>query len=582
MTDGTLEVEQVSQDALRRFVGGRGIASKILIDEVSPDVEPLGPQNKLVLAAGPLAGTIVPASARYEIVAKSPLTGTISCCNAGGHFGAALKMAGYDAIVVEGASQTPVYIWLDDERVTVEPAADLWGMGIHETTGAIRNRTDESVRVLGIGPSGEALVRIAAPSDAGFWSSGGAGLGAVMGSKKLKAIAVRGTGFVTVSDREALRKAMLRAQQNLQGNRFTCQQLPAYGTGALIRTAIDAGVLPTRNFQIGCFPEATKITGEAVADQLLVGTAACFGCPLACGRIIRLGPKPSTARSRGPEYEHLAAFGSCCGIDDLDAIAWASGKCREYGLDPTSAGLAIACAMELAEGGVMSAQDAGGQLGFGDAASLRGLLESVCSQEGLGQLLGRGAFEVAHAYNRPDAFVGIGREEMGVLDPRGDRAIALHCATAITRADQLAGALRLWGKTDGESMGRRVKNVQDASAALSSAGFCPLTASALDLDDIATALSAATGVSYTPLELLQAGERIWNAEHAFNLRCGAGVREHKLPERMRQPLAEGPAAGRSAHVEDDLPGYYEAREWDDDGKPSAASAGRLGLQVVAS
>ena len=542
--------EALDPDVAQACIGGRGLAAGYLFKELEPNVNPLAPQNKLVIAAGPLAGTAAPAGSRYQVVGKSPLTKRISCQNAGGHFGAAIKQAGYDAILIQGKANNPVYVWIENDKIEIRPADSLWGKTTGDAQQSISKQIAEGAHVLCIGPAGEVQTPVASISDSGLWSAGGAGLGAVMGSKNLKAVAIKGAEAVAVADRDRFRAAMRRALKRIQSEHLTSTRFAAYGTGALVHPINDRGLLPTENFRRGTFAAASKISGEAVADSLLLRRFACFACPIGCGRHTR-------GNGRGTEIEHLWALGSNCGIDDLSAISQAAHLCYEYGLDPVETGSAIAVAMELAESGAISAKDAGRELRFGDATAMVQLVHEISRQEGFGRILAKGGHHVANAFGNPDTAIGVREHALAAYDPRGNEALALHYATSLSGDDHLALGLRLWDRP----LAAAVKQAQDLAAAMGSAGVCPLVSFAIPLEDAAQLLTAATGVDYDADGLLLAGERIWNLERAFALKAGTDAKD-RLPARMEQPLQDGPSAGRLTSVSNHLQSYYQSRGWD--------------------
>ena len=531
---GTTASEELPMEVAKEYIGGYGLASSYLTKEVDPGIDALGPQNKLVIAAGPLVGTSAPSSSRYQVASKSPLTGTIACQNAGGHFGAAIKQAGYDAIIIEGRAKSPVYISINDNEIKIRPADDLWGKSVSDAERSIARQT-EGAQVIAIGQAGESLAAIASISDGGLWSAGGAGLGAVMGSKNVKAVAIKGTQPVAVADPAGFKTAADRMMARIQSERLTSMRLPAYGTGALVHSINDRGLLPTQNFKQGTFAAASKISGEAVADNLLVRRFACFSCPVGCGRSIKGG-------GRAPELEHLWALGSNCGIDDLSAIAKAANLCYEYGLNPVETGAAIATAAELAEKGAILPE---GRMKFGDAAMMVELVQEMGQMQDFGKVLAKCSRSLAEAYDHPDASVSIREQAIAAYDPRGNDALALHYATSLGNDDHLALGLRLWAQADVSAL----KTAQDVTRASSSAGMCPLASFAASAEEVASLISAATGVRYDADALQLAGARIWSQERDFAKKAGVDL-AGKLPARLE-----------TSPVANLLETYYEARGW---------------------
>lgn len=554
LDSGTASPEPLGTDIAARCIGGRGLASRYILDEMDASVDALDPASIVVVATGPLAGTSAPAASRYQVAGKSPLTGMLSFLNAGGHFGAELKRAGYDALIIRGRATRPVYIWIENDSVAIRPADGIWGKGVGDVERALRKETQEGACVVSIGPAGERLVKIATIANGGLWSAGGAGLGAVLGSKNVKAIAVKGSKPVRVADFAEFNRATAKAMDRIASDRFTSIRLPAYGTGALVHLANDREVLPTANFRRGTFAAAAKISGEAVADDLLSKSFACFGCPIACGRYTKVGD--GSLKGKGPEFEHLWALGSNCLIDDLSAVATAAYLCQELGLDPVEAGCAIATAMELRERGAISNKDVGAELRFGDGELVVKLLKDIGSQEGFGRALGEGGHSLAEKAGQPDAFVGTRGQALAAYHPRRNEALALHYATSFSADDHLAVGLRVMDRPEPSAL----KTIQDEIAAVTSAGICPLVSSVLRSDEVAQLLTEAAGTTYGPGDLLKAGESMWNADAAFARKAGVPL-SALLPARLSQPRLEEPLPKMGVAIGPLLEAYHKMRGW---------------------
>ncbi|MCD6443049.1 MAG: aldehyde ferredoxin oxidoreductase family protein, partial [Thermotogae bacterium] len=371
LTTGEIRKEDLPENLARKFIGGRGLASKILFDELDPKVDPLSPDNKIIFATGPLTGTPAPTGGRYMVVTKGPLTGTIASSNSGGFWGAELKMAGYDMVIVEGKAEKPVYISIMDDDVKIKDASHLWGLNTHETTDKLLEEFgDEKAKVACIGPAGENLVKFACVINDKHRAAGRTGVGAVMGSKNLKAIVVRGKKSVKVADKDMFLSTVKTKIEKLRKDPITGEGLPKLGTKVLDNIINQNGLYPTRNFQTGVFEGTSEISGEALVEKgYLVRNKPCFGCPIACGRVTKL---PSGREGEGPEYETGWAFGACCGVNDLIAITEANFLCNELGLDTISTGVTIACAMELFEKGYIPKEDLknGPELRFGSSEAI--------------------------------------------------------------------------------------------------------------------------------------------------------------------------------------------------------------------
>ncbi|UCG17375.1 MAG: aldehyde ferredoxin oxidoreductase family protein, partial [Phycisphaerales bacterium] len=360
-----IQAEPIDLDVARAFVGGRGLASKIMWDEVDPKVDPLAAGNKLILASGPLTGTSAISSARFMAVTKGALTGAIACSNAGGYFGPELKFAGYDMIVVERAAKKPVVLVIDDDSVELRPAGKLWGKTVHDTEDALHEQLGGDFKIVSIGPAGERLVRFACIVNDKHRAAGRSGVGAVMGSKNLKAVAVRGTGGLTAANPKRFRAVCLDALKKAKDGPVTGTGLPQFGSAVLVNVINEHGLFPTHNFQRGQFESAEAISGETMARQILVRPRACMGCPIACGRVTAVQDGKFAGRGEGPEFETIWSLGADVGVGDLAAVAKANYLCNELGMDTISAGATIACAMELFEKGALTRKQAGCTLRFG-------------------------------------------------------------------------------------------------------------------------------------------------------------------------------------------------------------------------
>ncbi len=593
---GVVTPESLDPGAAREFIGGRGLGIHYLLRELDPSCDPLGPDNLMVMAAGPLTGTRAPTGARYMVTTRSPLTGAITCSNAGGRFPAELKRAGIDAILVSGRSPEPVYLWIEDGRAELRPAGHLWGLTTPQTDDAVRAETHEEARVACIGPAGERLVRFASIMNDRHRAAGRSGVGAVMGSKNLKAVAVRGTGPVPVADPAAFdevhREVMGRFRE------ATREQPPAlrvHGTAVTVMATQSYGVLPTKNWQQGTFEGWRGIHGEILTERFLVRPSACFSCPIACGRRTRVDVPGYEGEGEGPEYETVYAMGSNCMIDDLAAITKANYLCNELGLDTITMGATLACAMELADRGDLPEGDVGRPLRWGDGRALVELTRMTGLREGFGDALAEGSLRLATRYGHPElAMVSKGQEFAG-YEPRGSQGMGLAYATSPIGASHMRGdpayfeLLGVPTTVDPLSYADKaplVKDWQDLFAVIDSAGLCVffsvryLVEPRLDCPPtgILAYLNAVTGADYTLEELVRAGERIVNAERLFLVRAGFGRKDDSLPPRLlREPLPDGPARGMVCHLDEMLEHYYRVRGWTPDGVPTAEKLAELGL-----
>lgn len=571
------EVE-LDEKLSRTVIGGRGLGVKLLYERVGPEVGPFDPDNLLVFATGPLTGTLAPTSGRHCVITKSPLTGTIFDSNSGGYWGAELKFAGVDAIVVKGRAERPVYLWIHDGEAELRDASDLWGMGVHATTDAILKQVGDSrARVACIGPAGERLVKIAAIINDKYRAAGRGGVGAVMGSKRLKAIAVRGTKPPKIADEGSFSTYVKECQKLLKEDPVTGTALPTYGTAILVNIINEHGIYPTRNFQTGVFPTADKTSGETIAETILVRKKGCFACPIACGRVTKVGE----LEGEGPEYETLWAFGAQCGVDDLGAIAEANNLCNDLGLDTISMGNTIGCAMELSEKGKLDGPR------FGDARAIVDLTRATAMREGLGDKLAEGSARLARGYGLPELSMSVKGLELPAYDPRGVQGQGLAYATsnrggchlrAYMIGPEILGVPKLMERFSTSGKAEMVIISQNLCAAVDSLVFCRFSMFALDAVQYSKLLTAATGIEFTDEDLMIVGERIWNLERLFNLREGFSAKDDTLPKRlMEEPMPEGPSKGRRSLVASMLPSYYAFRGWTPEGVPTREKLRELGL-----
>ncbi|MBC7082703.1 MAG: aldehyde ferredoxin oxidoreductase family protein [Firmicutes bacterium] len=585
----SVSVEGLCPEIAENYLGARGLGTKILYDELKPGVDPLGPDNKIIFATGPLTGTAATSAGRYNVVTKSPLTGFIAASNSGGYFPAELKYAGFDAIIVEGAADEPVYIWVHNGKAEIRPAKHVWGKNTAETTDILVAETDPDAKVACIGPAGEKLVLFACVVNDKGRAAGRSGVGAVMGSKNLKAIVVRGTGDVKVADPAKFREAVLAAFKKIKESPVTSQGLPTYGTAVLVNVINQHGAFPTRNFQTGVFEGAEKISGETLAATLLVRKRACFGCPIACGRPSAVRSGKYKGEGEGPEYETIWALGAACGVDNLEAVTKANYLCNELGLDPISMGSTIACAMELYEKGYLPKSATDIPLRFGDADAVVEATRKTGYREGVGDLLAKGSYRLAAEFGHPELSMSAKKQEYPAYDPRGVKGIGLNYATSnrggchvrgYTISPEILGVPEKIDPLSKDGKAAWVKAFQDVTALVDSVGMCLFTTFALGAPDVASLLEPATGIPFPTEKAVLAGERIWNLERLFNLREGLTKADDALaPRLLTEPMPEGPAAGQVVELAEMLADYYAARGWSEDGKPSAETLERLGLAV---
>ncbi len=595
LSTGEISTEGIDPQVARDFLGGRGWAIRTMTDEVDPQVDPLAPENKLLFATGPLTATAAPTGNRYMVVTKAPLTGALACSNSGGFFPTELKRTGYDMIIVEGRAERPVYLWIHDEQAELRPAEHLWGKDSHATDDAVRAETDERARIACIGPAGERLVRVAAIMNDKHRAAGRSGVGAVMGAKNLKAIAVRGTREVAVAHPEGMDTFCKQVRAEVKAAVDAGSALRLLGTAYVPPITNELGILPTRNFQTGVFAGAEAISGQTLRDKYLLRPKACYGCPIACGRLTRVDVPEYAGEGEGPEYETLAALGSSCGVDNLAAITKANYLCNQLGLDTISTGMTISCAMELYEKGYLSEAEAGRPLRFGDADTVIELVRLTGLREGFGEQLSEGSYRLASRYGHPEFSITAKKLEFPGYDPRGAQGMGLLYATSNIGASHMAGDLaymEVFGtpkKLDPltiEGKPRYIQHFEDIFALVDAAGLCVfLSIRYLFTPDLEVRpvrltelLNLATDAGYTVESLLQAGERMYNLERMFLLRAGFTTVDDTLPPRMlHEPMPEGAAKGHVVELEQMLPEYYRVRGWDENGVPTAEKRAELGL-----
>ena len=587
LSRGTSRVEDMPSYLMGDYIGGRGVCARILFDEIDPRIDPLSPANKLIFSTGPLTGSGAPAASRFIVSAKSPLSNCVSspCC--GGYFGANLKYSGYDLLIFEGKSPEPVYVTIRNDLVEINPAGYLWGKVSSETEKAIRedmrtkhgldNWALNSMGIANIGPAGENLVRFACIMSDGGRAAGRSGLGAVMGSKNLKAVAALGTGQVNIADVDGFRKAVMDFYQEGRDNKELLKRR-MYGTWSLPGRANASKSQAAFNFKEGYFEEFVKYEDPEVIRALIrVRDEACFACPFACGKRSRIKNDPEyPLTAKGPEHETMALVGSNCGIGDMLDICRNNYLCNELGMDTITAGAVVSCAMELFEEGHLPEKDMGYPLEFGNRNMFK-LLKQIARREGIGDLMAEGGIALAEKYGHPELYMGIKGMGIPAWHPQAFDALGLQYATCNTGGAHTKSTLPFYeGRKDPAYFVEFTKKDQDYIAAADSGVLCwiiyhgPLWG-----EKLAEWLTYVTGEKYTPEGVNRLGEKIWNLERLFNMRAGITGKDDTLPPRI---LNEPRVKNRVIELDKLLPQYYRLRAWDEKGIPTKEKLQEMGLE----
>jgi aldehyde:ferredoxin oxidoreductase len=578
--------EDLKEEYAEMFIGGRGLAAKILFDELRAGVDPLGPDNKIIIARGPLTGTAMPFSSRLVISTKSPLTGIYLYTVAGGMFGAALTRSGFDVVVIEGVASKPQCLFIDDGRATLLDAGFIWGATTSDSCRHIKRSLGSDVSVITIGPAGERLAKMASVITDDMRAFGRGGVGAVFGSKKLKAIAARGRHEIIYADKQAFLTNLRRIQEAVLKSPAE-RRRTLTGTQESPSISSEVGILPTRNWRESVFEGASEISYPRLRERFVVKDLGCPGCMVRCTKLTLVREGPYTgAMSEGPEYETLYALGSCCGIDRPDAIIMADRLCDEYGLDTISTGVTVAWAMECFEKGMLSPEDTDGlQLRFGNHDAMIQAIRKIAFREGkLGSLLADGVREASRR-------VGKGSErfamhvkglELGGYDPRGSRGqgIVYACGPrgGCHHAIGVVARMELDAPTKIEGKGELVHRAGRTRILFDSAPSCTFqSATVMTLELLLNAVTSATGMALTMNDFLEVADRVYAVERAFNVREGITRDADILPERiLSEPLPSGPKKGQVVsreELEAMKSDFYRSLGWDE--KTGIPTRGRL-------
>jgi aldehyde:ferredoxin oxidoreductase len=601
LSSRTQHVEPVDDADVRQYLLGSGLAAKIYYDEMDPDLDPLDPASPLLAFTGLLTGTYSPTGCRSTWCGRSPLTGIWNEANMGGHWGAELRFAGFDGLILTGRAPEPVYLWIHDGQAEVRPAGHLWGLDHFETFDQLRAETDPKAQLACIGPAGENQVRFANVMQGGQGharTAGRGGIGALLGSKNLKAIVVRGTDKPTYPDQAAFRSFVRDINQHIKINSVGMSQL---GTAGGVPATELTGDMPLKNWTLGNWKdEAARISGQRIAETIFERHTHCFACPIGCGKTVKIEDGPyAGVQGHGPEYETLAGFGGNCQCDDLNAISRMNDLCNRYGMDTITTSSVIAFAMEAYEKGLLTQDDTGGiDLVWGDADAMIAIIHAIARREGLGELLSAGVRAAARQIGPvAEAFaIHVKGMEIPYHDPRAFVSMAANYATDGRGACHLE-SLSYWlgygvrfdvygwydpeeyDPHDSAGKGQVAVDFQNYMAVYNPLGICKFIAKGkVEPQHIADLVNAAAGWDWTADDLLQTGERLFNLKRQINLRLGITRADDTLPQRLlTEPRPTGGAAGVLPDLDTMLTEYYRVRGWTPEGVPTAARLEALGL-----
>jgi aldehyde:ferredoxin oxidoreductase len=606
LTEGKISEEPVQMEWARQYLGGAALATRYLIAESPANIDPYSPETPLIFMTGPLTGTASASASRYSVVAKSPQTGLLGHSNSGGTFGPALKRSGYDGIIFEGAAAEPVYLKIVDRQAELIPAGDLWGKPVPETEELIRSSDNRKLTVAAIGPAGENRVRYAAIMNNQNRAAGRCGLGAVMGSKRLKAVACGGSQSIPIANPDVFRRTA-RRQIDLLNESILKVGFDAFGTNMVSDMVNVRGGYPSYNWQEGVYENIEEVNAQALTEKVLVEGVNCFACPVVCGRgtEIREG-KWQGQQGEGPEYETINTLGPLCGVSDMNAITMANYQCNRYGLDTISAGASIAFAMECFEKGLLTREQTGGlELRFGDADLVIDLVEKIARREGVGDLLAEGTKRMAEQIGKGAEHFAIQVKglELPAYDPRAAKICGLGYVTANRGGDHMTAYIQ--GPTfidmpflivEDSSIkdpftadpaeARVLVDMENALSVLDAIGGCKFMGILLTAEDLVDLIAAATGWDFDIDEFRRSGERIYNLMRIFCVREGVQRALDVLPGRlMTDPLPEGPAQGMRVEqeaLEAMKDAYYALRGWDlTSGAPTTQTLAALGMGDLA-
>jgi aldehyde:ferredoxin oxidoreductase len=604
LSKGKVTVEEPDDTFYRRYFGGSGFIGYFLLKEVAPGVDPLGPDNKLIFAGGPITGVPIAGSGRNSVGAKSPLTGGFGQAEVGGFWGAEFRHTGYDAIIIEGKAEHPVYLWIEDDKAEIKDARHLWGKATLEVQKLIQKELGSTaIRVTQIGPAGENGVRYACIVNDINHAAGRTGLGAVMGSKNLRAIAVRGHGKVPLADEKAVSALAKWLRDDCKVNRGAVG-MSQNGTSGLTAAFSMVGGLPTRNFQQGSFEGVEKLSAATINETILVKRGGCYACPIRCKPHVSVdGVYKVDPAYGGPEYETLGSLGSSCGIDNLEAVAWGNQLCSAYGMDTISTGVTIAFAMECFEKGIITEKDTGGlKLDFGNADAMVELIEQIAHRDGFGKVLAEGSARASRSIGKgaEELAMHVKGQEIPMHEPRYKQGLGLGYAISPTGADHChnmhdtvyerrigsaGSAMGIYEPIPSQELSPRKVRLQLYGSlwqhTLNCLIFCQFVPFASD--KMASLVNGITGWNTNLWELMKVGERVVNMGRVFNVRQGIDIANDFLPKRFLTPFDSGPLEGvsiKKKELEKALETYYSMAGWDSEGRPTPAKLEELDIGWV--
>lgn len=586
LTKEEASTEAINPELWEKYLGGRGLGAYYLTKEVPPETEPFDPDNKLIFMNGALAGSSIPGNNKICVTFKSPLTGTYSYSLCGGHWGPELKYAGYDGLIIEGKAKNPVYLWIDDDTIEIISADHIWGNLIPDAEDQIRKELgdDKSVQIAVIGPAGERKVNFACITSGKYREFGRGGGGAVMGSKNLKGIAVRGSHDVEVADLDGTIELTNRLVENLQASRAG-KIRRQYGTMELVERINSAGFWTTRNFSEGHFEEGHKLEGEQMRQEVIVNDSSCFGCPIACGKWTYTTTQDGKEiHMEGPEFETVGMLGSNCGISSWETLLKATKVCDTYGFDTINGGACVSMVMEAFGTGRLNQEDTEGiKIEFGNGEALIETLKAIGERQGIGDILANGVSNAAKELGTENLAIHSKGQSFPVYDPRGAKAMALTYATSPKGAHHMyattfGGELAAGNRFEIEGKGEFEQTHQFSMAIVDSIAMCSTMRAGTTLDDQAKAYSAVTGIDMTVEKLNKAAERIINLERMYNVKLGFNRSNDTLPERfLKEPMPKGESKGQKVDLDSLLDDYYEVMGWSSNGIPTDEKLKELGL-----